>query len=45
LAVVPHSTVENFHTYDVSPDGERFIIPAPRRDSLLGRSGMPHSRH
>ena len=30
LAIVPHSTaVQNFHTYDVSPDGQRFVIPLP----------------
>jgi dipeptidyl aminopeptidase/acylaminoacyl peptidase len=28
MAIVPHSTaVQNFHTYSVSPDGERFLIP------------------
>jgi Tol biopolymer transport system component len=30
MAVVPHSTaVQNFHTYVVSPDGQRFLIPVP----------------
>ncbi|HET7132795.1 MAG TPA: hypothetical protein VFJ95_11130, partial [Gammaproteobacteria bacterium] len=30
LAIVPHSTaVQNFHTYDVSPDGQQFLIPLP----------------
>jgi hypothetical protein len=30
MAIVPHSTaVQNFHTYDVSPDGQRFVIPVP----------------
>ena len=30
MAIVPHSTaVQNVHTYDVSPDGQRFVIPLP----------------
>jgi Tol biopolymer transport system component len=30
LAIVPHSNaVQNFHPYDVSPDGERFVLPLP----------------
>ena len=30
MAVVPHSTVvQNFHTYAVSPDGQRFVIAVP----------------
>ena len=30
MAVVPHSTaVQNFHTYAVAPDGQRFLIPVP----------------
>ncbi len=30
MAIVPHSTaVQNFHTYDVAPDGQRFVIPLP----------------
>ncbi len=30
MAIVPHSNaVQNFHPYDVSPDGERFVFPLP----------------
>jgi serine/threonine protein kinase/Tol biopolymer transport system component len=30
MAIVPHSTlVPNFHTYAVTPDGQRFVLPLP----------------
>ena len=30
MAIVPHSTLApNFHTYAVTPDGERFVFPLP----------------
>ena len=34
-AIVPHSTAtQNYHTYAVSPDGQRFLIPVPA--AMLG---------
>ena len=42
MAVVPHSTaVQNFHTYAVAPDGQRFLIPVPV--SLLRAEGSTAS--
>jgi hypothetical protein len=30
MAIVPHSTaVQSFHTCDVSPDGQKFVLPLP----------------
>jgi hypothetical protein len=30
MAIVPQSTlVPNFHTYAVTPDGQRFVLPLP----------------
>jgi hypothetical protein len=38
MAVVPHSTaLQNFHTYAVTPDGERFVMAVP--SSTLGGAG------
>jgi Tol biopolymer transport system component len=41
MAIVPHSTLmPNFHTYAVTADGQRFVMPLPV-SRLLGVGAMP----
>jgi hypothetical protein len=41
MAIVPHSTLTpNFHTYAVTPDGQRFVMPLPV-SSLHASGGTP----